>query len=114
MSARAAALRAQAEAHEALAAALRAEADAIGAEAPAAPASLYLPVAAFAARVALSERTIWTFVRKGMPVIGSGRGKRIDVVRADAWLAEHRDAVDSGVELQARTAARAAARRRAS
>jgi len=69
-------------------------------------------VAEFAKRVALSERTIWKFVKSGMPTIGVGRARRIDVARAVEWLRRHREQRDVVVELEARRRARAASQRR--
>ncbi len=75
------------------------------------PEPIYLRVRAYAERVTMSERTVWTFVRKGLPCIGVGRSRRVDVKAADAWLKGERDQVDDGIERDARRAARRAASR---
>ena len=75
------------------------------------PTPIYERVASFARRVSLSERSIWTLASEGMPMVGSGRGRRVDVARAIAWIRERNDAVDDAVEREARaSAARAAGR----
>jgi len=70
-----------------------------------APEVLYERVAPFAKRVSLSERTVWGLVAKGLPTIGSGRSRRVDVAKALAWMHGQRDAVDDALEKQARAAA---------
>jgi predicted DNA-binding transcriptional regulator AlpA len=94
----------------------RLEADALESEAPTpTPANdstaLYLRVPGYAKRVSLSERTIWSLISKGLPTIGAGRSRRVDVARADEWLRERRDHVDDALERQARAAAGRAAGR---
>ncbi len=64
---------------------------------------------AFARRVGVSPRQVWTFVRQGMPVIGSGRLRRIHVAPALASLARDEVRVTQSAEVEER--ARAAARR---
>ncbi len=103
------ALRAQAAAWRAVADALDAEAAALDAETTATPPAPYVAIGEYAERVRMSKRTIRNFLDAGMPSVGSGRGRRIEVEVADRWLAEHRDRVEDGVEKQARAAARAAA-----
>jgi hypothetical protein len=73
----------------------------------------YLRVRDFAVRVAMSERTVWRLVSRGLPMVGAGHARRVDVARAEAWLREQREMVDDAVERQARAAARRAARRAA-
>jgi hypothetical protein len=46
---------------------------------------------------------VWTLVAKGLPTIGAGRSKRVDVARADAWLRERRDHVDDALGVLAVT-----------
>jgi len=85
---------------------------ALGVPSPApeeAPAAIYLRVAEYARRVSLGERTVWALVSRGLPTVGTGRGRRIDVARADEWLRSQRDRVDAETEAQARRAARQAA-----
>jgi len=74
------------------------------------PSALYLPVAKYADRLGVGERTVWNWVRGGLPTIGSGRTRRVAVADADAWLRTQRDQVDDGIERQARAAARKALR----
>jgi hypothetical protein len=45
-------------------------------------------------------------VARGLPTIGSGRSRRVDVERADVWLRNERDAVDDVIERSARQSAR--------
>ena len=84
----------------------------LGAEAePHVPsAQLFMRVPAYAARVSLAERTVWNMVARGLPTIGSGRSRRVDVERADVWLRNERDAVDDVIERSARQSARRAAK----
>jgi hypothetical protein len=74
---------------------------------------LLMRVPAYAARVQLSERTAWKMISRGLPTIGIGRSRRVDVERADAWLRNERTAVDDSIERSAREAARRAANRAA-
>jgi hypothetical protein len=74
-----------------------------------APTAMYLRAAEYAQRVSLGERTVWALVSRGLPTVGSGRGRRIDVARADEWLRSQPDRVDAEMEMQARRAARRAA-----
>jgi hypothetical protein len=46
----------------------------------------YLRAAEYARRVSVSERTVWALVTRGLPTIGRGKSRRIDVARADEWL----------------------------
>ncbi len=71
---------------------------------------LFMRVSNYATRVSLSERTVWGLVARGLPTVGSGRTRRVDVERADAWLRSERGAIDDVVERSARLAARRAAR----
>jgi hypothetical protein len=75
------------------------------------PEALYLSVSKFAAHVAMSERTIWNLITKGLPTIGSGRGRRVDVRAALEWMRGQKAQVDDSVERSARRAARRAASR---
>lgn len=71
-------------------------------------------IPAFATRVSASKRHIWNLVRSGLPTIGTGRARRVDVRRALEFL-RGRDARRDGViELDARRRARAVAARTAS
>jgi hypothetical protein len=72
-------------------------------------APLYLKVSDFAMRLAVSERHAWDLVKQGLPTIGQGRGRRVDVVEADRWLRTRHDEVDVATEKDARRRARAAA-----
>jgi hypothetical protein len=75
-----------------------------------ASAQLFMRVPTYAARVSLAERTVWNMVARGLPTIGSGRSRRVDVERADVWLRNERDAVDDVIERSARQSARRAAK----
>ena len=68
------------------------------------PTPEYMRVDAYAARVGVSERTLWTWVRRGLPIVGRGRCRRVPVVDADRWLAEQRQP-DTAIEDRARRAA---------
>ena len=88
----------RADALHAQARALRAQADAIDAEASAvesvdvprlpvvADEPVFQSVKNYAARAALSERTVWKLIVQGLPVVGSKKSRRIPVKDADAWL----------------------------
>jgi len=76
-----------------------------------APEPVYLSVAKFAEHVSLSERTVWSLVAKGLPTIGAGRGRRVDVRAAVEWMRGQREQLDDAVERDARRAARKAADR---
>lgn len=76
-----------------------------------APEMLYMRVPEYATRIAVSERAAWSMVARGMPTIGSGRMRRVDVRRADAWLRDRHEAIDDAVEKSARASARKAAKR---
>jgi hypothetical protein len=69
---------------------------------------LFATAKAYAARAGVSLRTVRKLVADGLPTVGSGRMRRIDVKRADAWMREHSD---SNLEQRARDAARAHALR---
>ncbi len=85
----------------------------MGPTAAAEPAVIYLRVPAYARRASMSERSVWSLVARGLPTIGAGRSRRVDVARADGWLRDQREAVavDGAVETKARRAARRAAGR---
>jgi hypothetical protein len=68
---------------------------------------VFVRVAAYAARTGISERKVWDLVASGLPTIGSGRSRRVDVVAADAWLrAQGASEVDDAIERRARLDAR--------
>jgi len=73
------------------------------------PVAVYLRAVEYARRVSLSERTVWALISQGLPTIGRGRSRRIDVARADEWLRGQQAQVDAAIEGQARRAARLAA-----
>jgi hypothetical protein len=75
--------------------------------------AIYLRATEYARRVSLSERTVWALVSRGLPTVGTGKSRRIDVARADEWLRCQRSEVDAALEEQARRAAHRAARRAA-
>jgi excisionase family DNA binding protein len=88
-AARASALRAQADALVAQARALRDEADALDKEAAptaAEPVTLYATVDEAARAFAVSRRTIFDWIRDGMPSIKRGAVRRVPVEQARAWL----------------------------
>jgi hypothetical protein len=71
---------------------------------------LFMRVRDYAERVSLGERTVWNMMARGLPTVGKGRSRRVDVVRADVWLRNEPTAVDDSVERSARECARRAAR----
>ncbi len=81
---------------------------------PASPADVqFETVGAFSERVSLSERRMWQLVREGLPTVGIGRSRRVDVRRAIEWLRDPSRRVGSEVERDARRRARLAARQAA-
>jgi excisionase family DNA binding protein len=85
-AARATALRAQADALEAQARALRDEADAIDVAPLSAPVGTFLTVDEFARANEVSRRTVFDWIRDGLPSVKRGRLRRIDGHAARAWL----------------------------
>jgi hypothetical protein len=79
---------------------------------PASEEPVYMRVAAYAKRAQISERHVWSLVRKGMPTVGSGRSRRVDVARADEWLRAHGQ-TDDAIERRARADATRAAQKAA-
>jgi hypothetical protein len=73
--------------------------------------ALYSKVPDYAKRIAVSESTAWSLVRRGLPCIGLGRSRRVDIRRADEWLRVERQHIDQAVELDARRRARKAVAR---
>jgi hypothetical protein len=71
---------------------------------------IYLRVPDWAERAGVSRRTAWTWVGAGLPTVGTGRTRRVDVKLADAWLRE-RASVDDAIEKRARADATRAAKR---
>jgi excisionase family DNA binding protein len=72
--------------------ALRAELDEVLAELdapapPPAPVSIWMTVPQFAAARHLHPDTVRRYIRDGMPAMRAGKGWRIRVEAADAWLA---------------------------
>lgn len=51
-----------------------------------APEPKFMPVAQYAISRGFSRRTVETLVEKGLPTIGKGPGRRVDVEFADAWI----------------------------
>lgn len=51
------------------------------------PVREYMKLKDFAARHAFSESTMAALVRRGLPLEGRGRLRRVPVQRAEAWLA---------------------------
>ncbi len=71
---------------------------------------IFMRALPYAARVGLSERTVWKLIHRGLPTVGKGRSRRVDVKRADVWLRNEQATVDDGVERSARESARRAAK----
>lgn len=46
----------------------------------------FMRVDEYGVRRGVARCAVERWMREGMPVIGNGRGRRIDVERADAWL----------------------------
>ena len=59
----------------------------------AAPEPRYMRVVDFAARVGYSRTTVQSWIRAGMPALRAGRGHRVDVRAAEAWLTTMRPIV---------------------
>lgn len=68
-----------------------------------------LSIAAFGARWGYSERTVWTFVERGLPTVMAGRLRRVDVDAADDWIRQQRLREDD-IETAARADARSRGR----
>jgi hypothetical protein len=51
------------------------------------PVIRFAKIAAYADRVGLSARKIHELIQGGLPTVGTGRLRRVDVEAADAWLA---------------------------
>lgn len=66
--------------------------------------------ATFAAVIDCSTRTVDRLVRRGLPSIGSGRARRIDVEAALTWLRTHPDALNEPSSTDEAVALRAARR----
>lgn len=73
------------------------------------PEAIYLRAVEYARRISLAERTVWALISEGLPTVGSGKARRIDVARADEWLRGRRQRVDAAIQAQARRAAQRAA-----
>ncbi|MGD0679844.1 MAG: hypothetical protein ABSC94_31050 [Polyangiaceae bacterium] len=70
------------------------------------PSTAYLGAAEYARHISLSERTVWDLVSRGLPTVGAGKARRIDVARADEWLRRKRGELEGAIEARARLAAR--------
>jgi hypothetical protein len=75
------------------------------------PEAQFVRVAEYAKRLNLSERHGWSLVSLGLPTIGTGKARRVDVRAADQWLREQPARVEGAVERRARADASARARR---
>jgi hypothetical protein len=64
-------------------------------------------VVEFAVRWSYSKREIETRIRRGLPLVGEGRARRVPLTEGDAWM---REQGESPVIRRARAAARRAAR----
>ncbi len=71
---------------------------------------LFMRVRDYAARASLGERTVWNLIARGLPTVGKGRARRVDVECADVWIRNERTAKDDSVERSARESARRAAK----
>jgi hypothetical protein len=54
---------------------------------PAPPVDLFMSAADFSAHVHVSLRTVRLWLASGLPSVGRGRTRRVDVARAMSWLA---------------------------
>ena len=73
---------------------------------------IFMKVPAYAERIGVSERHAWKLAKEGLPTIGEGRARRVDVVRADEWLRARSAATsDDSIERRARADARRSAAR---
>jgi excisionase family DNA binding protein len=81
------ALRAEALALEAMARSRREQADELDAAAVPRDEGIYITVDEAARRFEVSRRTVFEWVRDGLPSIKRGRVRRIPVTEARAWLA---------------------------
>ncbi len=72
-----------------------------------APTKTFMTVAEYGERIGLSKRTVENLIRRGLPLAGSGRLRRVPVAEADAWLREGRaeDALERRARLDARRSA---------
>lgn len=77
------------------------------------PAPMFARVADAAALLGVSERRCWQLVREGMPTVGVGRGRRVDIERARAWMRAQEPASDERIAERARIAANRARTRKA-
>lgn len=64
----------------------------------------------YAAAVQIGRRTVEGWIKRGLPTLGSGRGRRIDLGRADAWV--RANGIDAS-EAEARELAKVHGRRAA-
>jgi hypothetical protein len=78
--------------------------------APPAPERIYATPAQAAKHFGVSRRTLFKLLAEGLPAIGSGRARRVDIGRATEWL-RARGQADDAVELRARRDATRAARK---
>lgn len=58
----------------------------LGAEPQAPQGAPFMRVEEYAARRGFSRKSVERWIRSGMPSLGEGVGRRVDVERADAWL----------------------------
>ena len=67
-----------------------------------------LKIKAFGDRWSISPRSVRYAIKRGLPVVGSGRATRIPVAEGDQWMRDHGE---EPVVARAKSAARRAARR---
>jgi hypothetical protein len=109
LAAQAAALRAQADALDALASAERDRERALAPQRDS-PGRLFGTVADFASQYGWSLRYVENLVRQGLPTVGRGRARRVDLATAAEWLRAG-GADGSAVRLAQRDARRRASAR---
>ena len=76
-----------------------------------APEILYATATQYAERHAVSLRTVRSWISDGLPCVGDGRTRRVDVRAADAWRRHRAGGDDALAERARRDAARETARR---
>ena len=70
------------------------------------PEKKYMSVVEYARHVGLSKRTVENLLRRGLPLVGRGRLRRVPVAEADAWMRQgtSQDALERRARLDARRA----------
>ena len=73
---------------------------------PTPPEVLFMPPKQYAQRVAVSVRPLRDLVAAGLPTVGTGRARRVDVRRADEWLRTRVEPADAARAAFGKTGAR--------